>query len=133
MTNELATTQQTALAPAPYSADRNPALVYLASLAESSRRPQRQSLTAIAQTVDAGATFDAFPWANLRYQHTQAIRAKLAATYSASTANRHLSALRGVLKECWRLGYMGAEEYQRAIDLRPLRARKQTRPRRGAT
>lgn len=129
--NEIVTTQTTALAPTIYQADRNPALVYLASLAESSRRPQRQSLTAIAQTVDAGATFDTFPWASLRYQHTQAIRAKLAATYSASTANRHLSALRGVLKECWRLGYMGAEEYQRAIDLKAIKGTKAAQAEKG--
>jgi hypothetical protein len=27
-----------------------------------------------------------------------------------ATANKMLSALRGVIKECWRLGYIGTEE-----------------------
>ena len=32
-----------------------------------------------------------------------------------------LSALRGILKECWRLGYTSAEDYERAQDLAPVR------------
>ena len=125
ISTELVTTQSTALVTVtPHSADRNPALVYLASLAESSRRPQRQSLATIAALVQPGAAFDLFPWGALRYQHTQAIRTGLAARYSATTANRHLAALRGVLRECWRLGYMTAEDHQRAIDLKPVRGAK---------
>lgn len=123
--NEITTTQPTAIVTATtYSADRNPALVYLASLSESSRRPQGQSLRAIVDIVQPGTTFDTFPWHNLRYQHTQAIRTQLGEKYSASTANRHLTALRGVLKECWRLGYMSAEEHARAIDLKAIRGQK---------
>lgn len=115
------------LSGATYSADRNPALVYLAGLAPSSRRPQAQSLNAIAATLgdqkvllDGGKeiTYQFVKWGALRYQHTQAIRAQLAEGYGATTANRHLSALRGVLKEAWRLGYMTAEDYQKAIDLK---------------
>jgi integrase len=58
-----------------------------------------------------------FPWANLRYAHTSAARAALAELYGAASANKHLAALRGVLKETWRLGQISAEEYQRAADL----------------
>ena len=112
-------------------ADRNPALVYLATLTLSSRRPQRQSLQVIADLVQPGTAFDLFPWGALAYQHTQAIRTKLAERYSATTANRHLSALRGVLKECWRLGGMSAEEYQRAIDLKPVKGVKAAQAEKG--
>jgi site-specific recombinase XerD len=125
------TNQQVILVSATYAADQNPALVYLASLSESSRRPQRQSLQAIAAIILPDTSFDAVPWGNLRYQHTTAIRTKLAETYSAATANRHLSALRGVLKEAWRLGYMNAEDYQRAIDLKAIKGQKAAQAEKG--
>lgn len=102
--------------------DRHPALVYLASLAPGSRRTMLASLENIAAFVSGGkATATTLAWHELRYQHTATIRATLAETYAPSTANKMLSALRGVLKESFRLGYTGAEEYQRARDLQPVR------------
>ena len=75
--------------------DQNAAVVYLASLgSEASRRTMAQALDVIAATVRPGATHRTFPWGNLRYQHTQAIRAKLAERYSAASANKCLAALR---------------------------------------
>ena len=76
----------------------------------------------IAGDAPRSANFLDLNWSALRYTHTAALRSKLAATYSPATANRLLSALKGVLKECWRLGYMTAEEYQRAVDVRGIRA-----------
>jgi site-specific recombinase XerD len=64
---------------------------------------------------------EALPWHQLRYPHTQALRAALAERYSPATANRHLAALRGVLREAWRLGLMSAEDLQRAMDLPAVR------------
>jgi len=58
---------------------------------------------------------------HLRYQHTQAVRAVLAERYAPANVNKHLSAPRGVLKECWRLGLMAAEDHQRAADLETVR------------
>ena len=119
--------------PANYAADKHPALVYLASLGASSRRTMGQSLNAIAATLglepahnDDGKeiTYMFVPWGAMRYEHTQAIRTQLAERFSATTANRHLSALRGVLKEAWRLGYVGADDYQRAVDLKPVKGQK---------
>jgi site-specific recombinase XerD len=55
----------------------------------------------------------------LDYQHTQAIRARLIESgRSPSTCNKYLSALRGVLEEAFKLGYMDAERYRRAVKIK---------------
>lgn len=101
--------------------DQNPAAVYLASLAsEGSRRTQRAGLDAVARLVGAVDCL-AIPWAAMRYQHTAAIRAQLMNRYKPATANRMLAALRGVLREAWRLGLMTAEDYRRAADVGNIR------------
>ncbi len=119
----LTATSETALVPvvgAP--ADRNPALVYLAGLAVGSRRTMRGALDSIAKTLSGGiCDAETLPWAALRFQHTAAIRAKLAEDHEPATANKMLSALRGVLKAAWQLGQMSAEDYHRAIDLKGVK------------
>lgn len=118
-------------APGMLAPDMNPAAIYLNSLtSELSRYTMRNALrTIIAMMYDKSveAVNDLemlhFNWARLRYQHTAAIRARIANRYSPSSANRILSALRGVLKEAWRLGYTTAEEYQRAVDIQNVKAR----------
>jgi integrase len=106
------------LVPSTLPASQHPALVYLASLRPGSRRTMTQALDVIAQLASGGVCDHVtLPWAGLRYQHTQAIRAALADRYSGRSANKMLSALRGVLKNAWRLGQIDAENYQRAIDV----------------
>jgi site-specific recombinase XerD len=97
---------------------RSPVDVYLGRLAPGSRRGIVVSLNAIA-TYLSNVTTDAisFDWPSLRYQQTSAVRQYLAKTYSIHTANLGISALRGVLKECWRLGLIPHDAYTRAIDL----------------
>lgn len=132
MQTSIVQTEQTQITgPHHYASDTSPVLVYLASLSESSRRPQRGALNTIAQLVMPDSDAETFPWHMLRYQHTQAIRTMLAEQYSASTANRHLSALRGVLKECWRLGYTDAETYHRAADLKAIKGEKAAQAEKG--
>lgn len=100
------------------AADANPVSVYLASLSESSRRPMRTSLEKIAHFVSGGrASAMELAWWNLRFGHTNLIRSTLAETYAPATANLMLSALRGVLRACFRLGYMTADDYGRARDV----------------
>lgn len=105
------------------TSDANHAVaVYLARLAPGSRRTMRAALETIAEIL-SGKPKQAFtlPWRELRYEHTQAIRAALAERYQPATANKLLAALRGVLRECWRLGEMQAEEFHRAIDVAAVR------------
>jgi site-specific recombinase XerD len=82
----------------------------------------RGALEQIASLLSSGRedilTLD---WSALRYPHVQAVRAVLAERYAPATANRHLSALRGCLKECRRLGQIPADAYATAIDVEPVR------------
>ena len=90
----------------------------------------RESLDAVARllsTVQADA--ESFDWSSLRYQHTTAVRAALLDTVSektgqplsVATVNKTLAALRGVLREAWRLGQLSAEDYQHAADIPTVR------------
>lgn len=102
--------------------DRHPAAVYLARLAPGSHRTMRHALDTVAAILTGGiADAAALDWSRLRYSHTAAIRAALAARYAPATANKILAALRGVLQEAWRLGLMPADDYRRAADLPSVR------------
>jgi site-specific recombinase XerD len=114
-----AITQSELILSEPRSLDQNAAAVYLASLpAETGRRTQGQALRVIAQAL--GTDLNHLNWGALRYQHTAAIRARIAQSYSPATANKILSALRQTLKQAWLLGQMNADEYSRAIQLEPI-------------
>lgn len=105
----------------PIPLDLSPAAVYLAQLKQSSRRPQKQALDLIASLLTSGtANCLTLNWAAIRYQHTAAVRGRLLDRYAPATANRILSALRGVLEQAWLLGQMSAEDYHRAARLAPI-------------
>jgi len=109
--------------------EESPAAVYLAHLAAGSRRTMRTALETMATLLSSGrAGALTLAWGRVSYQHTAALRSLLAERYAPATANKMLAALRGVLKEAWRLEQMSAEEYRRAADLAPVSG---TRPLRG--
>lgn len=93
----------------------NPAVVYLCSLAPSGRYSMMRALDRIAAMM--GFTWETMPWAELRYEHVQAIRAKLAERLKPGTVNTMLCALRRVAQEAWRLGQIDAETYARIKDV----------------
>ena len=118
-----------ALAALPPS-DQHPAAVYLARLAPGSRRAMRRALELLAQLVVPDGTAAALPWHLLRYQHTQALRARLVERGLApATVNRHLAALRGVLREAWQLGLVPTEEFHRAVAVKGVRGSRLLRGR----
>jgi site-specific recombinase XerD len=103
-------------------ASEHPVAVYLAQLSSVDSRPaMKSSLEKIATIVDRRSTAESLPWHQLRFQHTQAIRAELVGNYGARTVNRMLSALRGVLKAAWRLGQIETADYQRSIDFKGVK------------
>ncbi len=116
--------------PAQIPRDRNPYHVYLARLSSGSRPTMAEALERIARIASGGrVSAGCFPWHALRYQHVQVIRTALVETISErtgkplspATVNKALSAIRGVLKEAWRLGIMGAEDLARATDIEAVR------------
>lgn len=96
-------------------APTNPAAVYLSSLAPTGRYSMMRTLDRIAAML--GHTWRTMPWADLRYEHVQAIRAKLAEMYKPRTVNTALCGLRRVAQESWRLGLMDSEDYRRIADV----------------
>ena len=108
-----------------YEPARNPVLVYLASLSASSRRTQAGAIRRVAEIL-AGPGADPLDlaWPQVTYAHAQAVRSVVAERHAPSTANRMVSVLRSVLRECWRLGWMSAEDFHRASDLRPVRGER---------
>jgi integrase len=85
----------------------------------------RGALDRLAGMLSSGnMDAETLPWHHIRYQHSSAIRARLAEHYAPATANKMLAALRGVLKEAWRLGLMSAEDHARAADLSAVRGER---------
>lgn len=99
----------------------NPVTVYLSSLSEGSRRTTIGSLKVITQVSGYGDDILNYPWHELRYQHVQAIRTHLADKYHHTTANKILSLLKGVLKECKRLDLMSVTDYDKATDIKVVK------------
>ena len=96
----------------------SPVASYLARLAKGSRRAQFAALNKVAFLISTGAAdAQSLDWARLTYVQTAAVRAALSETYAPNTTKRTLAALRGVLKESWRLGRMSHDEYARAADI----------------
>lgn len=108
----------------------NPAAIYLASLKPTGRRSMLIVLNVMAGLVSNGQ-HNAFTlkWHELRYQHTAVLRTALQERYKPATTNKAISALRRVLKEAWRLGLIGAEDYGRASDIKGVKGQRLPRGR----
>jgi integrase/recombinase XerD len=122
-----------ALTPLPASPDQHPAVVYLAGLTSAaSRRTMTQALNTLADLLHPGPyevlaqeaydrRFLVIHWEALRYAHTQAIRAQLVERFAPATTNKILAALRGVLEAAFTLDQMGAQDYQRARQVKNVK------------
>ena len=105
----------------PGARDQNPALVYLAAKPSAvGRRGLQRSLDRAAEILTGGLAKNAFVvnWAEVRYQHVTAMRALLVESGAKpATINHVLAAVRGTLREAWRLGKIDAETLARAVDV----------------
>lgn len=65
------------------------------------------------------------PWHALRYEHTSVIAGLIMEqAWSPSHRNKHLSALRGVIKQAWKLGLITSDERDRACDVESDKAKR---------
>ena len=106
----------------PGPADTNPALVYLAGRPSAvGRRGLHRSLDRAAEILTGGLTTSALTvnWREVRYQHVTALRSVLIESGAKpATINHVLAAVRGTLKEAWRLGFIDAEALARVTDVK---------------
>lgn len=124
----------------PGAITQDPYEVYLSTLdSRESRRTQQRCLDAIATLIAREAQGETpspgtmirgrwFPWWLLRYEHTSYIRKLLLAhdpAYAPATINKHLAALRGVLKQCWKMRLMDTDAYARAIDIKIVKGSRE--------
>ena len=100
---------------------------------DDSRRTVYGCLKRVCAALGSPARPEDFPWHQVDYQEALAVRALLAKRYALRSANVHLSALRAVVTEAWRLGLITAEQRARVADVpnvkgvRELRGRAITR------
>jgi integrase/recombinase XerC len=115
---------------------QNPYRVYLSSLgSDEAKRAMAGCLDRIAELWAGltGAQLEKpyghyFAWERLRFQHAAAIRAllleqttKTGKPWAPAYRNKHLSALRQVMRNAWLLGHMTAEEYYQAREIRNVK------------
>jgi len=116
--------------PFAFEGDRHPVAVYIDGLGDSSQRPMRVAVESIADILSAGrVSADELAWHQLRPEHTGKLRSRLQSLYSPATANRYLSALRGVLKAAWRLEYIDRDTMERTLDVAPIRGKREPKGR----
>lgn len=101
----------------PLPAERNPARVYIAGLAEGASRVTMEStLNLIAKML--GGTIDSVPWQDLRYEHLSRFRTLLQEQDKApGTVNKYLAALRGTVEAAWKMEMLSTDQYTRAVKI----------------
>lgn len=101
------------------------AMAYLGNLRPSGRRSMRGALARLG-LLFTGEAVDVVcvPWHLVRYEHVAAARAILQHTYAPATVNKHLTALRGVVRECWRFGLIDGDVLARVIDVPNVKGKR---------
>lgn len=111
----------------------SPVQAYLSSLSPSAARTQATALNNLAELFSDGKITAAtrFPWQNLRYENTCSLAAAmLGIGYAHTSVNKHLVALRRVLKEAYRLNlFADPNDYHHAIAVKSLHANSPLRGR----
>ena len=97
---------------------------YLANLRPSGRRTMTGALSKLSTILCGHAEWMRCPWHLVRYEHAAAVRAVLQAQYAPATVNKHLTALRGVMRECWRMQLVDGDTLARVVDIPNVKGRR---------
>ena len=103
----------------------NPVNLYLDNLAPTGRRSMRSALQTAVKLLGHQNTLENLPWQQLDYQHLALIRTTLKQQgKAANTINLTLSALRGVMKACFNLKLIDADQLLNINDIKPVRGQR---------
>lgn len=108
------------LEPHEYDPDGHPVEAYLERLGSpASRAGVTSALRVIAEIASGGAIeLDRFPWHRVTYRQALRLRSELVKRYEPAGVNLKLSALRGVVRECFLLELVSGEHLERIRQVR---------------
>ena len=103
----------------------DPVTLYLQSLAPTGRRSAKSLLRTAAAILQLEGELEQMPWNILEYQHLAKVRNSLQEQKkSANTINLALSALRGVMKACFNLGLISADQLLLINEVKRVRGKR---------
>jgi site-specific recombinase XerD len=103
----------------------NPVSLYLNSLAPSGRRSIKSLLISSMAVLGFDGPLEAMPWNLVGYQQLAQIRNQLGQQgKAANTINLALSALRGVMRSCFNLGLIKADQLMLLNNVKPVRSQR---------
>lgn len=127
MTSITAAEQQSLDIPAYIKFEEHPVTLYLLSLSKGSRRTQLSALQQVVKIfTNDFETVWTIAWSEMQYAHMIQLRTLLheREELAHTTVNRYLSAVRAVLKECWRLQLIDREQYERIRDVANIKGNR---------
>ena len=103
----------------------DPVTLYLDGLAATGRRSVRSLLHSSAVVLGFEGPLEAIPWNLVEYQHLALIRNNLTQQgKAANTINLALSAVRGVMKACFNLKLINADQLMLLNSIKPVRGQR---------
>jgi site-specific recombinase XerD len=103
----------------------DPVTLYLQGLVPTGRRSVKSLLKTATAIINFEGKLEEMPWNMIEYQHLSTIRNTLQERKrSANTINLTLSALKGVMKACFNLGIISADQLMRLNDIKRVRGKR---------
>ena len=103
----------------------DPVTLYLQGLVPTGRRSVKSLLKTAAAILDFEGELEVMPWSIIEYQHLASIRSTLQEQQkSANTINLTLSALKGVMKACFNLKLISADQLLLLNDIKRVRGKR---------